>query len=72
VTLVGHSLGGIAVAAAAEKNAQDVARIIYLGGYVPSDGESIDSLSDVVLDKEAVILGMQAIIRSSIRKPASG
>ncbi|MFX5752179.1 hypothetical protein ABTE32_22410, partial [Acinetobacter baumannii] len=31
----------------------------YLGGYVPSDGESIDSLSDVVLDKEAVILGMQ-------------
>lgn len=59
VTLVGHSLGGIAVAAAAEKNAQDVARIIYLGGYVPGDGESIDSLSDVVLDKEAVVLDMQ-------------
>lgn len=59
VTLVGHSLGGIAVAAAAEKNAEEVARIIYLGAYVPGDGGSIDALSDVVLDKEGAFLDMQ-------------
>ncbi len=47
VTLVGHSMGGIAVTAAAEKAADSLARIIYLCAYVPANGDSLSSLSDL-------------------------
>lgn len=58
VMLVGYSLGGIVVVVVVEKNVQDVVCIIYLGGYVLSDGEFIDLFLDVVFDKDVVILGM--------------
>lgn len=48
VTLVGHSMGGIAVSAAAERVADRLARIIYLCAYVPGDGDSLKSLADLV------------------------
>ncbi|MGO0788404.1 alpha/beta fold hydrolase [Herbaspirillum seropedicae] len=47
VTLVGHSMGGIAVTAAAEQAADCLARIIYLCAYVPVNGDSLSSLSDL-------------------------
>ncbi|ALU89389.1 alpha/beta fold hydrolase [Herbaspirillum rubrisubalbicans] len=45
VTLVGHSMGGIAVTAAAERAADSLARVIYLCAFVPGNGDSLASLS---------------------------
>ncbi|KAF1046912.1 MAG: Pyrethroid hydrolase [Herbaspirillum frisingense] len=47
VTLVGHSVGGIAVTAAAEKAADSLARIIYMCAFVPGNGDSLTSLHDL-------------------------
>ncbi|GAB0108308.1 alpha/beta fold hydrolase [Nocardia sp. JMUB6875] len=40
VTLVGHSYGGMVIAAAADRAGGRVARVVHLDGYVPRDGES--------------------------------
>lgn len=48
VTLVGHSMGGVAVTAAAEKAADSLARIIYMCAFVPGNGDALASLSDLV------------------------
>ncbi|MEW2130665.1 alpha/beta hydrolase family protein [Streptomyces sp. NPDC005435] len=39
-TLVGHSYGGMVIAAAADRAAGRVARLVHLDAYVPRDGES--------------------------------
>lgn len=39
-TLVGHSYGGMVIAAAADRARGRVSRLIYLDAYVPRDGES--------------------------------
>lgn len=39
-TLVGHSYGGMVIAAAAERARGRVSRLIHLDAYVPRDGES--------------------------------
>jgi pimeloyl-ACP methyl ester carboxylesterase len=40
VTLVGHSLGGMAISGAGEAMPEKVARLIYLSALLPCDGES--------------------------------
>jgi pimeloyl-ACP methyl ester carboxylesterase len=40
VTLVGHSLGGMAISGAAEWMPDAVARLVYLSALLPGDGES--------------------------------
>ncbi|MFE6976986.1 alpha/beta fold hydrolase [Streptomyces sp. NPDC057682] len=40
VTLVGHSYAGLVVAAAADRAAGRVARLVHLDAYVPDDGDS--------------------------------
>jgi pimeloyl-ACP methyl ester carboxylesterase len=40
VTLVGHSYGGMVVAAAADRAGGRVSRVVHLDAYVPRDGES--------------------------------
>ncbi|WP_037607053.1 alpha/beta fold hydrolase [Streptacidiphilus rugosus] len=40
VTLVGHSYGGMVIAAAADRAAGRVSRLVALDAYVPRDGES--------------------------------
>lgn len=42
--LVGHSAGGLAIAAAAEKAPDKVAALVYLAAYVPADGKSLVDL----------------------------
>lgn len=39
-TLVGHSYGGMVIAAAADRAAGRVSRLVHLDAYVPRDGES--------------------------------
>lgn len=40
VTLVGHSYGGMVIAAAADRAGGRVSRLVHLDAYVPSDGDS--------------------------------
>jgi len=42
--LIGHSLGGMAISAAAEAAPDAVAHLIYVAGFLPSDGNSLISL----------------------------
>ena len=44
VVLVGHSLGGISIAAAAELAPEWLARLVFLTAFLPRDGDSIASL----------------------------
>jgi pimeloyl-ACP methyl ester carboxylesterase len=41
VILVGHSLGGIIISAAAETVPDKIERLVYVGGFIPKDGESL-------------------------------
>ena len=45
VTLVGHSMGGMAVAAAAELVPEQLTQLIYLCAFLPLDGDSLGALS---------------------------
>jgi len=45
VTLVGHSYGGMVIAAAADRAGGRVSRLVHLDAYVPRDGESCWSLT---------------------------
>lgn len=40
VTLVGHSYGGMVIAAAADRAGGRISRLVHLDAYVPRDGES--------------------------------
>lgn len=42
--VVGHAMSGYMISAAAEKAPQKVARLIYLCGYTPQDGMSLDDM----------------------------
>lgn len=44
-TLVGHSYGGMVIAAAADRAGGRVSRIVHLDAYVPEDGDSCWSLT---------------------------
>ena len=39
--VVGHSMGGIAISAAAQAHAQKISRLVYVTAFLPRDGESL-------------------------------
>lgn len=45
VLLVGHSMGGVVISAAAEARSADIAALIYVAAYVPDDGQSLFDLA---------------------------
>jgi pimeloyl-ACP methyl ester carboxylesterase len=45
VTLVGHSMSGAVVAAAAERRPEAIDHLVFLAAYIPADGECV---SDIV------------------------
>jgi len=59
VTLVGHSMGGIAVTAAAELASTSIARIIYLCAFVPCDGDSLASLDQLLAPPQRAQVEME-------------
>ncbi len=71
VTLVGHSMGGIAVTAAAEQVADRLARIIYLCAFAPRDGDSLTSLSDLMPPGQLPPVQTEADAVSAQVRPAS-
>ena len=44
VVLAGHSSGGLVIAAAADRSADRVGRVVYVDALVPGDGDSLFSL----------------------------
>ncbi|MDV7144408.1 alpha/beta hydrolase [Tropicimonas sp. TH_r6] len=42
--LVGHSMGGMAISAAAELAPESIARLVYVAAFLPRDGDSLLSL----------------------------
>ncbi len=46
VVLVGHSMGGIAISAAAELVPDRIQRLIYLTAFLPRDGESLLAIEE--------------------------
>ncbi len=58
VIAVGHSMGGLAISYAAEKEALPISKLIYLSAILPVKGENIRNL--IVRDRESkVITGMR-------------
>lgn len=45
VTLVGHSMGGVVVTQVAETSGDEIAKVVYLGAYMPQDGQSLFDLA---------------------------
>lgn len=45
VVLVGHSMGGVVVTAVAETSGAKIAKVVYLGAYMPKDGQSLTDLA---------------------------
>ena len=62
VILVGHSLGGVVVTAVAEHEPSKIAKLVYVGAFLPKDGQSLFDLAStdpdarlgkvLVIDKE--------------------
>ncbi|MFS0736742.1 alpha/beta fold hydrolase [Sphingomonas sp. 1P06PA] len=52
--LIGHSLGGMAISAAAEARADRVSRLVYLCALLPIDGESTMDLLSVNPDQSVI------------------
>ncbi len=46
VIMVGHSMGGIAITAAAELRPDKVGALVYLSGFLPQSGQSLLSLEE--------------------------
>jgi pimeloyl-ACP methyl ester carboxylesterase len=67
-TLVGHSYGGMVIAAAADRARGRVSRLVYLDAYVPRDGESCWS-STTERYRQAFVAGAAAT-GYAVRPPA--
>ncbi len=50
VVLVGHSMGGMVITGVAEARAAKLATIVYLGAYLPKDGQSLNDIAMTDLD----------------------
>jgi pimeloyl-ACP methyl ester carboxylesterase len=50
VVLVGHSMGGMVVTGVAELDGAMLAKVIYLGAYLPKDGQSLFDLASTDAD----------------------
>ncbi|MGE3319865.1 MAG: alpha/beta fold hydrolase [Candidatus Berkiella sp.] len=44
--LVGHSMGGIVISQVAEKLPEKIAKLVYLAGFMPENGDSLLSLAN--------------------------
>jgi len=53
IILVGHSLGGAVITQAAAQLPDKIEKVVYIAGFLPLNGESVNSLS--ALDKESEI-----------------
>jgi len=53
VVLVGHSMGGMVVSAVAETIPDKIERLIYIGAFVPANGQSLLELSS--MDKQSLL-----------------
>lgn len=51
VILVGHSMGGMVITAVAEKIPSKIEKLVYIGAFVPANGQSLLDLS--LLDKQS-------------------
>lgn len=49
VILVGHSYGGMVITGAADQEPERIGRLVYLDTFVPRDGESMASVSPVII-----------------------
>lgn len=45
VILVGHSLAGVVITQVAERQPADIARLVYIGAFLPANGESLGQLA---------------------------
>jgi pimeloyl-ACP methyl ester carboxylesterase len=45
VVLVGHSMGGVVITSVAEKMPSKIAKLVYLVGFVPKDGETLQAVA---------------------------
>ncbi|MEC3954278.1 alpha/beta fold hydrolase [Nocardia sp. CDC153] len=70
VTLVGHSYGGMVIAAAADRARGRVTRLVHLDAYVPHDGESCWSATNDIY-RQRFIAGA-AGIGYAVRPPEGG
>jgi pimeloyl-ACP methyl ester carboxylesterase len=53
--LVGHSMGGIAITAAAETAPESVAALVYLCAFLPRDGETLASLAQGIPPEQTAL-----------------
>lgn len=53
VILVGHSMAGLVISATAEKIPTKIESLVYLGAFLPNDGESLMSLT--MQDKQSLL-----------------
>ena len=53
VILVGHSMAGLVVSEVAEKIPAKIDKLVYIGAYVPANGQSLMELS--MLDKQSLL-----------------
>ncbi|MGC4192362.1 MAG: alpha/beta fold hydrolase [Thermomicrobiales bacterium] len=73
-TLVGHSYGGMVIAAAADRAGGRVSRLVHLDAYVPCDGESCWS-STTEAFRQSFVAGaadMGYAVRPPFRPPDGG
>lgn len=53
VILVGHSMGGMIISAVAEQIPQQIESLVYLGAFLPNNGDSLMGLA--MQDKQAIL-----------------
>ncbi len=58
VILVGHSMGGVVITAVAEKIASKIEKLVYIGAFLPANGQS---LMDLAMTDAQSILGPNLI-----------
>jgi len=55
VILVGHSMGGLVVSQTAEQMSGQISKLIYLGAFLPKNGETLLGLSGQPENKESLL-----------------
>jgi pimeloyl-ACP methyl ester carboxylesterase len=74
--LLGHSMGGMSITAAAERAPERVAKLVYLCAYLPRDGESVLGLAagvdpaSIVMDTQFSADGLSATVGDASLKAA--
>lgn len=58
VILVGHSMGGVVVTSVAEKIPSKISKLVYIGAFIPTSGQSLGELANTDPDSQ---LGPQLV-----------